>query len=132
MVRLRVQVMGMQTNCASLHRSKANKSSICFCICYKDSFEILGMHFTNELCNNCANHTILCNYITQKLRNIRRHYANNTQSLRNIRRYYANITQTLRRHYENTLRKIHKDYADITQMFLRNCFYAKITQKLRK
>ena len=45
-------------------------------------FEILGMHFTNELCNNCANHTILRNYITQKLRNIRRHYANNTQSLR--------------------------------------------------
>ena len=46
-------------------------------------FEILGMHFTNELCNNFANHTILRNYITQKLRNIRRHYANNTQSLRN-------------------------------------------------
>ena len=50
-------------------------------------FEILGMHFTNELCNNCANHTILRNYITQKLRNhitqiIRSHCANNTQSLR--------------------------------------------------
>ena len=46
------------------------------------SFEILGTHFTSELCNNCANHIILRNYITQKLCNIRRHYADITQSLR--------------------------------------------------
>ena len=50
--------------------------------CVAARFEILGMHFTNELCNNCANHTISRNYIMQTLRNIRRHYANNTQSLR--------------------------------------------------
>ena len=90
-------------------------------------FEILGMLFTNELCNNCANHTISRNYIMQTLRNIRRHYANNTQSLR--KKYsvikqinyaiYTDITQTLRRHY-----------ADITQIHYAK--YTKITQILRK
>ena len=58
-------------------------------------FEILGMHFTNELCNNCANHTILR---TQKLRNIRAI----------IRLLYADITQIIHSHYANNSQSLLK------------------------
>ena len=66
-------------------------------------FEILGMHFTNELCNHCASCTFLRNYITQKLRNIRSHYAYNTQSpnMQINCAIYTDIAQALRRHYHD-------------------------------